>query len=97
MSDPISNELPIEKEIRHEKARSLGRAGEGLEVAAKLAWSFWRYVDLDDPVSVQDYVLTRILAEKARHSLILQREALGIYSHDDVDRCYPLPPLVDRS
>jgi hypothetical protein len=30
-----------------------------------------------------------------RHSLIIQREAVGLWRHDDVDRQYPLPgPLT---
>jgi hypothetical protein len=34
-------------------------------------------------------------ARQLRHSLIIQREAVGLWRHDDVDRQYPLPgPLT---
>ncbi len=31
-------------------------------------------------------------AKQLRHCLIIQREAVGLWRHDDVDRLYPVPP-----
>lgn len=34
-------------------------------------------------------------ARRYRHYLVIQREALGLWGHDDVDQCYPVPaPLT---
>jgi hypothetical protein len=42
-----------------------------------------------------EYAGLREQAKALRHSLIIQREALGLSRHEDVDRQYPLPgPLT---
>jgi hypothetical protein len=38
-----------------------------------------------------DYGRLREQARALRHALIIQREALGLSRHEDVDRQYPLP------
>jgi uncharacterized protein (DUF3084 family) len=40
---------------------------------------------------VTDYGQLREQAQALRHALIIQREALGLSRHEDVDRQYPLP------
>jgi len=44
---------------------------------------------------VTDYGRLREQAQALHHALIIQREALGLSRHEDVDRQYPLPgPLL---
>lgn len=89
MPDPIRDETPVEREIRHEKARTLGKAGEELERACAEAWARFR----SDEASAEDRREARDRALRRRHFLILQREAMGLFGHADVDRLYPLPPV----
>lgn len=86
MPDPVRDETPVEREIRHEKARSLGKAGEELERACAEAWARFRSGHADAYRAARERALER------RHILILQREAMGLFAHADVDRQYPLPP-----
>lgn len=45
-----------------------------------------------------EYARLREQAKALRHSLIIQREAVGLSRHEDVDRQYPLPgPLMPPS
>jgi hypothetical protein len=45
-----------------------------------------------------EYARLREQAKALRHSLIIQREAVGLSRHEDVDRQYPLPgPLTPPS
>lgn len=89
--DIDKQELPVEEEIRREKARTLGRAGEALSAALAEAWTrfeAWRA----GSASPAEYRAARALAEERRRVLLIQREAIGLRSHADVDRCYPFPP-----
>jgi len=47
------------------------------------------------PVEIEqrigEYMRLREQANALRHSLIIQREAVGLLCHEDVDRQYPLP------
>lgn len=38
-----------------------------------------------------EYARLREQARQLRHALIIQREAAGLWRHEDVDRQYPLP------
>src|SRR5262245_58816257 len=92
MRDPTKEEPPLEREIRHEKARTLGKAGEALEHAAALAWERHRAAETGEQGAAEAYRAAYEAARERRHRLLLQREALGLFRHGDVDRCYPLPP-----
>jgi hypothetical protein len=97
MADPTRDETPVEHEIRHEKARTLGKAGEALERACAQAWEAYRALSPGDREAARSYVLAHQEARARRHNLVLQREAMGLFGHRDVDRCYPLPPPPDRT
>lgn len=97
MADPGRDEAPVEHEIRHEKARTLGKAGEALERAVSAAWEAYRALTPGDREAARAYVLAHQEARDRRHILVLQREAMGLYGHKDVDRCYPLPPPPDKT
>jgi len=92
MSHPSQDEAPIEKEIRQEKARSLGKAGEALERACEEAWKQYRAAVAGDREAAFAYAAAYRRARDRRHTLVLQREAMGLYAHRDVDQQYPLPP-----
>ncbi|HKA23395.1 MAG TPA: DUF6665 family protein [Candidatus Eisenbacteria bacterium] len=97
MAKPSKDEAPIEQEIRQEKARSLGKAGDALERACARAWEAYRAITPGDRESASAYASAYRDAKERRHTLVLQREAMGLYGHRDVDRCYPLPPAPDAS
>ena len=92
MPDRSKDEAPIEKEIRQEKARSLGKAGEALERACEEAWKQYRAAAQGDREAVFAYRAGYGKASERRRVLLLQREAMGLYAHRDVDQQYPLPP-----
>jgi hypothetical protein len=87
----------LEQEIAREKAATLGRAGERLEAA--LAWVRDVGLALDaesDPgrrtALLRDYEAARRQAASARQTLLIQREAIGLRNHREVDRQFPEPP-----
>jgi hypothetical protein len=86
-----------EREIAAEKAAALGRAGERLENAlAETATLAARLDSAVDPVEhdrlLEDYERARERAAAARLALLVQREAVGLRHHRDVDQQFPEPP-----
>lgn len=43
------------------------------------------------------YTRLREQAQQIRHCLVIQREAVGLRRHEDVDRQYPVPPPLTLS
>ena len=87
----------IEEEIAREKAATLGRAGERLEAALAEVAALGAAIDREtDPerraALVREYEAARRHAASARHTLVIQREAIGLRHHRDVDRLFPEPP-----
>ena len=87
----------VEREIVHEKAATLGRAGERLEAALAVARERGDTLDAErDPARrealLREYEAARREAAAARHMLLIQREAIGLRYHRDVDRQFPEPP-----
>ena len=88
----------IVREIVKEKAVTLGRAGERLEAAlAEVAalTAAWQTVDGDVTARerlVAEYDRAWRAAETARQTLVIQREAVGLRHHRDVDQQFPPPP-----
>ena len=87
----------VVEEIAREKAATLGRAGERLEAAlvevAAIARA-WRGAD-DAPTRVDlaaAYERAWHAAEAARQTLLIQREAVGLRHHRDMDVQFPRPP-----
>ena len=88
-----------EREIQAEKAATLGRAGERLEAALReVAVVRARVVTATDPKErerlAHEYERARQAALVARRTLIIQREALGLRQHREVDELYPVPPRL---
>jgi hypothetical protein len=87
-----------EKEILAEKAATLGRAGERLEAAlrlcAELREDLGRAPDLAREAALACYREARARALEARHTLIIQREAIGLRNHRVVEQQFPEPPAL---
>lgn len=87
----------IVEEIAREKAATLGRAGERLEAAlAAVADAARAFHAARDPETRQrraaEYEHAWRAAEAARLTLVIQREAVGLRHHRDVDQQFPRPP-----
>lgn len=88
-----------EKEIIAEKAATLGRAGERLEAALGLVAELRQaFESATDPAALAwalaGYRQARSRALDARHTLIMQREAIGLRNHRIVDQQFPEPPVL---
>ena len=88
-----------EKEILAEKAATLGRAGERLEAAlrrcAELRGELERVRDgVAREGALVRYREARARALEVRHTLIIQREAIGLRSHRVMDQEFPEPPAL---
>ena len=88
-----------EKEILAEKAATLGRAGERLDAALALAARLLVAVERagEGPareIALADYREARARALDARHTLIIQREAIGLRNHRILDQQFPEPPRL---
>ena len=86
----------ITREIVQEKAVTLGRAGERLEAAlatlAGLAAAHARARDDAERAQLAaEYEHTWRLADTARQTLVIQREAVGLRHHRDVEAQFPRP------
>jgi hypothetical protein len=87
----------IEREIVQEKSATLGRAGERLEAALAGASAAAEALEAErDPARraalLREYEVARWRAASARLMLVIQREAIGLRHHRDVDRLFPEPP-----
>ena len=87
-----------EKEIIAEKAATLGRAGERLEAALRLCTErredLQRAPEFAREAALARYQEARRRALEARHTLIIQREAIGLRNHRLVDQQFPEPPVL---
>ena len=87
----------IVREIVKEKAVTLGRAGERLEAAraevaeVARAWRAAHDVAARERLTAA-YDRAWRAAETARQTLLIQREAVGLRQHRDVDQQFPRPP-----
>jgi hypothetical protein len=87
----------LEQEIVKEKAAALGRTGERLEAALADAEALRRALDGESDVArrialLREYEGARQRALLARTMLLIQREAIGLRHHRDVDQQFPEPP-----
>jgi hypothetical protein len=87
----------VEQEIAHEKAATLGRAGERLqEAVARLepvAAALARTTDPDARARLgAQYEALRARVLQTRLTLVTQREAVGLRRHRILDEHFPEPP-----
>lgn len=87
--------LAVEVELQREKAGSLRRVAHQLEaLIAELARLEAGFAALSGPereARVAEHARVRREAARQRWNLIVQREAMGLTQHADVDRLWPLP------
>ncbi|MEX2221728.1 MAG: hypothetical protein WEG40_08015 [Candidatus Rokuibacteriota bacterium] len=89
-----------EKEIVAEKAATLGRAGERLEAALRVAAALHAGLHEAPEGAARErardsYRQARARAIESRRTLIIQREAIGLRNHRLVDQQFPEPPRLD--
>jgi hypothetical protein len=87
----------LEKEIAHEMASALGRAGERVDHALLRLEIAGRQVDAartdaERRRAVERFNELRQEALKARHDLQIHREAIGIRRNRILEQIYPIPP-----
>jgi hypothetical protein len=84
-----------EAELRAEKAAALARIAGTLEglllELRRRRESFGRLSSEERAAAAEAYDALREQARLYRWYLVVQREALGLVRHDDVDRHYPPP------
>ena len=91
----IDKPLAVEIEIEKEKAEALGRTGRKLESCVQKVREIetgWR----GSPDSLKRQKAYRLAVKRAhryKYDLIVQREAVGLTAHQDVERLYALPKL----
>jgi len=93
--DVIDKPLAVEIETEREKAAALGRTGRKLRASVKRLReleSAWRGAP-ETLLQSGDYGRAVKRAHRCRYNLIVQREAGGLKTHDDVDRLFPIPCL----
>jgi hypothetical protein len=79
--------LLLERELVEEMARALGRT------AAKVDYALLRLELLErEGSSNDDYNRVRDEAIRARHDLLIHREAIGIRDNNILAHIYPIPP-----
>lgn len=96
---PIGGSLAIEVELMRERSSALRRVGHTLEsLSAKLheLHSAIERGDRPRASAIAEYRDLYAEAEKQRWYLIVQREAMGLHHHGELDIQYPLPPRLTR-
>jgi hypothetical protein len=98
---PLDLMAGVEREIRGEKASSLGRMGDRLEAALRELAEIGRTLDdeRDAPLDPQaraaridEFNACRERARQTLYWLCVQREAIGVTDHREIFRVYPIPP-----
>ena len=97
----MSELLPVERELRAEKAAALAIAAEKLEQAlAQLAEAQHAYEAAADPAQRQKladkHQALRAHAAERLWFLLVQREAMGLTQHDNVLAFYRVPPALRK-
>jgi hypothetical protein len=93
--NPMASPIAVEVELRSERAAALRRVGAKLEKLIGELQALDRSLD-QLPESARGARLEnreklRSEAELQRWYLIVQREAMGLTQHGDIDLQYPLP------
>lgn len=86
----------LEAELNKERAAALGRSAQKLEASLEECRALANAVRAASPHArpelVRRYDEAWKHAETQRWNLCVQREAIGLRRHDDVDAMYPRPP-----
>ena len=94
----MSTSAAMEAELNKEKAAGLGRTARKLEAlldrCSSLKALLGSATGHQRELLVTEYQDCRKESETQRWYLYVQREALGLRRHDDVDAIYPRPPVI---
>ena len=94
----IGSPLAIEVQIRQEKASALRRVGDKLENLigrlAKLEGEMRTLSGSPRAKKLAEYEQLWEDADYQRWCLVIQREAMGLFDHAEVDLMYPRPPKL---
>lgn len=86
------------QELTAERLGGLAKAGDALtsrlEELTSLRAEISTLVGPARAAAVQRYQHLRAEAETRRWYLVVQREAIGLYNHDDLEAVYPVPPII---
>ena len=97
-STSIGTPLAVEVQIRQEKASALRRVGDKLEKLigqmTQLQGVLPTLTGARREKKVAEYQQLWADADYQRWCLIIQREAMGLFDHAEVDLMYPIPPKV---
>jgi hypothetical protein len=89
----------VERELMQERAAALARISGRLgDLVARLSElrSRWRNLpESDRPASLSAFRLLRDEAQLYRWYLEVQRDALGLRRHDDLDELFPIPNALE--
>lgn len=96
---PIGGVLAIEIQLRAEAAASIRALGQRIERQIAELQQLGEQVRSMTPSLVRDKKLAeydekRRDAEYRKWTLIVQREAMGLFNHDDVEEIYRVPPKL---
>ncbi len=96
---PVGGSLAIEVQLRAEAASSVRALGQRIERQLAELQQLGQQVRAMAPSPARDRKLTeydekRRDAEYRKWTLIVQREAMGLYNHDDVEEIYRVPPKL---
>ncbi|WNG43326.1 hypothetical protein F0U60_03870 [Archangium minus] len=96
---PVGGSLAIEVQLRAEAAASLKALGHRLDRQLTELQQLGQQVQAMAPSPLRDKKLAeynekRREAEYRKWTLIVQREAMGLFNHDDVEEIYRVPPKL---
>jgi len=90
--------MAIEVQLRQEKASALRRTGDKLEKligeVTRLERELSAATGPARTKKLAEYQQLRADAEHQRWCLVVQREAMGLWDHQEVDLMYRIPPPV---
>ncbi|WNG54034.1 hypothetical protein F0U59_03920 [Archangium gephyra] len=97
---PIGGTLAIEIEMRAEAASSIKALGQRIERQLTELQQLGQQVRAMAPSPARDKKLAeydekRRDAEYRKWTLIVQREAMGLFNHEDVEEIYCVPPKLN--
>lgn len=91
----LQSDSAMSSEIAREKASGLGRTGQLLEEAIARLNALSRSVETlgtaDREEAIAEYSTVRKRALELRWYLEVQREAMGLRRHTDLDQFFPIP------
>ena len=94
---PIGGSLAVEVQLKGEAASALRHTGSQMEKASAALLALHARLasgvaGAERRVLLEQYRVARAEAEHRKWCLIVQREAMGLWHHDDLDDIYPIPP-----